>query len=123
MPSVGAARIAGGRLFQRRGTTAEKALFRVLSFRASLGFRLLSLTSRLVRVIRIDLGGSRHSAKYGGPKLRSLSSVILLKVTRSFFAVLGKLFVCLFVCLFNLYAVHTTQRSLGGLQHVKYNKI
>ena len=29
---------------------------------------------------------------------------------------------CLFVCLFNLYAAHTTQRSLGGLQQLKHNK-
>ena len=54
VPSVGAARIAGGRLFQRRGATAEKALFRVRSFRAFLSVRLLSLTSWLEQVIRAD---------------------------------------------------------------------
>ena len=68
IPSEGAARISGSRLFQRRGATAEKARFLVFSFRASLGVRLLSLTSWLVRVTWVDLGGSRHSAKYRGPK-------------------------------------------------------
>ena len=48
--------MSGGRLFQRRGATAEKARFLVFSFQASLGVRLLSRPSRLNRVIRGDLG-------------------------------------------------------------------
>ena len=41
-------------MFQRRGATAEKARFRVLSFQGSQGVRLLNLTSWLMRVIRVD---------------------------------------------------------------------
>ena len=55
-------------MFQRRGATSEKARFLVFSFWASLGVRLLSLTSWLARVIRVDLGGRRRSTKYRGPK-------------------------------------------------------
>ena len=48
VPSVGAWRISGGRLFQSRGATAKKARLRVFSLQASLGVRLLSLTSSIV---------------------------------------------------------------------------
>ena len=50
-PSEGARQISEGRLFQRRGTTAEKARFLVLSLRASLGVRPLNHPSWLWRVI------------------------------------------------------------------------
>ena len=60
MPSEGATRISGGKLFQRRGATAEKARFLFFSFWASLGVSLLSLTSWLAQVTRIDLGEHQH---------------------------------------------------------------
>ena len=61
VPSEGAAQISGGRLFQSRGATAEKAQFLVLYFRASLGVRLLSLTSWLAWVTQVELVGSKRS--------------------------------------------------------------